>query len=167
MTIDLNGKVFVVTGGNGGIGLGLAEGTVDAGGRVAVWGRDSEKNAAAVDTLRARALDRMAGGGPVAIAYRCDVADENQVVGQMDATGADFGRIDGLFANAGRGGTGAAFVDTTLRERGVSHRHHQTDPGPPVGRPVGVPGGRGISGRSRAEFHTGQEVVVDGGYTVF
>ena len=46
--VDLTGKAFVVTGGNGGIGLGMAEGIVQAGGDVAIWARDAEKNAAAV-----------------------------------------------------------------------------------------------------------------------
>ncbi|MBT6445357.1 MAG: SDR family NAD(P)-dependent oxidoreductase, partial [Acidimicrobiaceae bacterium] len=49
--IDLTGKVFIVTGGNGGIGLGMAEGIVMAGGSVVIWGRNQEKNDAAVATL--------------------------------------------------------------------------------------------------------------------
>ncbi|MFV0259904.1 MAG: SDR family NAD(P)-dependent oxidoreductase [Acidimicrobiales bacterium] len=117
MSIDLSGKVFVVTGGNGGIGLGMAEGIVDAGGRVAVWGRDTDKNAHAVEVLRKRAADRgPVPAGPAAEGYRCDVADEAAVIDTMDRTIAAFGRLDGLFANAGRGGTGTAFVDTTLEQ---------------------------------------------------
>ena len=49
--IDLSGKAFVVTGGNGGIGLGMAEGIVLAGGSVAIWGRKADKNEAAVAQL--------------------------------------------------------------------------------------------------------------------
>lgn len=106
--IDLSGRVFVVTGGNGGIGLGMAEGIVAAGGAVAVWGRNETKNDAAVEGLRSL--------GGTAEAYVCDVSDEAQIVETMDRTVADLGRIDGLFANAGRGGTGTPFLDLSLDE---------------------------------------------------
>ena len=106
--IDLSGRVFVVTGGNGGIGLGMAEGIVRSGGSVVIWGRNEDKNAEAVATLEAL--------GGAATAHRCDVADEAQVVETMERSVADFGRIDGLFANAGRGGTGTPFLDLTLEE---------------------------------------------------
>ncbi len=106
--IDLSGKVFVVTGGNGGIGLGMAEGIVDAGGAVAIWGRKDDKNAEALESLRAR--------GGRAEAYVCDVGDEGQIIETLDRGIADLGRIDGLFANAGRGGTGTPFLDMTLDE---------------------------------------------------
>ena len=106
--IDLANKVFIVTGGNGGIGLGMAEGIVMAGGKVVVWGRNAEKNDAAVATLEAL--------GGSATSHVCDVSREEQVVETMARSAADFGRIDGLFANAGRGGTGTPFLELTLRE---------------------------------------------------
>ncbi|MEL7156991.1 MAG: SDR family oxidoreductase [Actinomycetota bacterium] len=106
--IDLQDRVFVVTGGNGGIGLGLAEGITEAGGTVAVWGRNEEKNAAAVDSLRAM--------GGTAVSYVCDVGDEAQIIETVDRTIDDLGRLDGLVANAGRGGTGTPFLDLSLDE---------------------------------------------------
>ena len=65
--IDLEGRVYIVTGGNGGIGLGMAEGIVQAGGRVVVWGRKADKNAEAV-----AALQQLGGE---ATSYVCDVSD--------------------------------------------------------------------------------------------
>ena len=106
--IDLTDRAFVVTGGNGGIGLGMAEGIVQAGGAVAIWGRREDKNAEAVATLEAM--------GGRAVSYVCDVSDEEQVVATMAASRSDLGRLDGAFANAGRGGTGKSFVDTSLDE---------------------------------------------------
>jgi len=106
--IDLTGKTFIVTGGNGGIGLGMAEGIVAAGGSVVIWGRNQDKNAAAVETLQAQ--------GGQATAHVCDVAHEEQVIETMQRSAADFGRIDGLFANAGRGGTGTPFLELPLEE---------------------------------------------------
>ena len=106
--IDLQGKVFVVTGGNGGIGLGLAEGIAEAGGAIAVWGRNEEKNALAVATLEAM--------GATARSYACDVADEAAITDTMTATRNDFGRLDGCFANAGHGGIPKSILDLTLDE---------------------------------------------------
>lgn len=106
--IDLSSKVFVVTGGNGGIGLGMAEGIVMAGGAVSIWGRNEEKNAAAVEQLQSL--------GGTASAFVCNVADEEQVIETMDQTIATMGRIDGLFANAGRSGRGTPFLELPLEE---------------------------------------------------
>ena len=105
---DLSEKVFIITGGNGGIGLGLAEGIAEAGGAVAIWARNEEKNTDAV-----RALQDIGGE---AKSYICDVSNEEEVIRTLASTVKDFGRVDGLFANAGRGGTGTPFIDTSLEE---------------------------------------------------
>ena len=64
---DLRGKVAIVTGGNGGIGLGLARGLADAGANIAVVGRNETKSAAAIADLGQR--------GVKAIAVTIDVTD--------------------------------------------------------------------------------------------
>lgn len=95
---DLTGRVAVVTGGNGGIGLGMAEALAGAGCAVSIWGRDAEKNRHALERLDAT-------GSPVA-AEICDVSDPEAVQRAFDATLARFGRVDGMFANAGVAGGG-------------------------------------------------------------
>lgn len=105
---DLSGKVFLITGGNSGIGLGMAEGIAAAGGSLAIWGRRSEKNEQAVATLKALGAD--------ARSYVCDVGDEQQIIETMAQTVADFGRLDGCIANAGRSGTGTPFLEMTMKE---------------------------------------------------
>ena len=105
---DLSEKGFIITGGNGGIGLGLAEGIAEAGGAVAIWARNEEKNTDAV-----RALQDIGGE---AKSYICDVSNEEEVIRTLASTVKDFGRVDGLFANAGRGGTVTPLVDTSLED---------------------------------------------------
>jgi NAD(P)-dependent dehydrogenase (short-subunit alcohol dehydrogenase family) len=112
--VDLRGRTFVVTGGNGGIGLGIAEGIAQAGGSISVWGRNADKNAQAIETLT-RIIAETKSAATVT-AQVCDVADEDQVVEAMKRTVADHGRLDGLFANAGRNGTGTPFIDLPLSE---------------------------------------------------
>jgi NAD(P)-dependent dehydrogenase (short-subunit alcohol dehydrogenase family) len=96
---DLTGKVALVTGGNGGIGLGMAIGLAQAGARVVVWGQNPEKNAAAEARLR--------GCGGEVLVQTVDVSDEAAIVdGVADALAA-MGRLDMVCANAGVGGIGA------------------------------------------------------------
>ena len=90
---SLAGRVAVVTGGNGGIGLGMATGLAKAGAQVIVAGRDAAKSAAAVEALRA------AGGH--ADELPVDVTDAASVEALMAQTKARFGRLDILVNNAG------------------------------------------------------------------
>jgi NAD(P)-dependent dehydrogenase (short-subunit alcohol dehydrogenase family) len=97
---DLTGKVALVTGGNSGIGLGMAEGLARAGASVCVWGTNEDKNAAALKRLQAH--------GGKAMALRCDVADEAAVERAFADTVSALGRVDSCFANAGVSGRGGA-----------------------------------------------------------
>jgi 2-dehydro-3-deoxy-D-gluconate 5-dehydrogenase len=90
---DLKGRVGLVTGGNGGIGLGLARGLAKAGAAVMVAGRNADKNAAAVAELRAL--------GAEADAVIVDVTDEASVNAMVAGCVARFGRLDILVNNAG------------------------------------------------------------------
>ena len=90
---DLKGRVAVVTGGNGGIGLGMAKGLGSAGARVAIAARNAEKSRAAVE-----ALARL---GAEAIAVQVDVADEASVEAAIKSVVDRLGRLDVLVNNAG------------------------------------------------------------------
>jgi 2-deoxy-D-gluconate 3-dehydrogenase len=87
---DLTGKVALVTGGNGGIGLGMAKGLADAGATVMVAGRDADKNRRAVGVL-----------GRKADAIAVDMAEESGARAAVDAAANKFGRLDILVNNAG------------------------------------------------------------------
>ena len=97
---DLTGKVALITGGNSGIGLGMAQGLADSGANVCVWGTNEMKNIAAEKSLT-RENNKVA-------ALQCDVSDENAVENAFKETLQIFGKVDSCFANAGAGG-GAAF----------------------------------------------------------
>ena len=90
---DLKDKVAIVTGGNGGIGLGMAKGLAQAGARVAIAARNETKSRAAVAEL--------SGLGSEAIAVAVDVADEASVEAGIRAVLDRLGRIDVLVNNAG------------------------------------------------------------------
>jgi 2-dehydro-3-deoxy-D-gluconate 5-dehydrogenase len=86
---DLKGKAALVTGGNGGIGLGMAQGLAQAGATLAIAGRDRAKNAQALRSL------------PGAIALEADLKDEKACRGLVDEAARKLGRLDILINNAG------------------------------------------------------------------
>ena len=90
---DLTGRVAVITGGNGGIGLGMAEGLAAAGATVVLAGRNTEKGAAAVRQI--------AQAGGKADFADVDVTDEKSCRALIDGAAGKHGRLDILVNNAG------------------------------------------------------------------
>ena len=95
---DLTGKVALVTGGNGGIGLGMARGMAKAGATIVIAARNRQKSAAAVAELSAL--------GAKVEALEVDVADPDACRAMVETANDRFGRLDILVNNAGiaRGG---------------------------------------------------------------
>jgi 2-deoxy-D-gluconate 3-dehydrogenase len=90
---DLRGKVAIVTGGNGGIGLGIARGLAEAGADVVVAARNEDKTRTAVQEL--------CGLGVRAVGLQTDVNDADQISKMVSDTLDAFGALDILVANAG------------------------------------------------------------------
>lgn len=144
---NLAGHVALVTGGNRGIGLGMADALARAGADVAICGRDAGRNEEAAAQLRLH--------GTRVLAVKADVGVEDDVVGLVTATIAELGRIDSVFANAGIGGMPKPLIDTatgdlervrrvnmdgafwTLREA-ARHMVQRANDGDPGGSLVGV-----------------------------
>ena len=93
---DLTGRVAIVTGGNGGIGLGIAHGLVESGATVVVSGRDAEKSATAVAELNAKR-------DGAAIAIECDVTAPEQITRLVSQTVERLGGLQIMVNNAGIG----------------------------------------------------------------
>jgi NAD(P)-dependent dehydrogenase (short-subunit alcohol dehydrogenase family) len=159
---DLTGRVALITGGNGGIGLGMARGLAESGAEVCIWGTNPEKNE--------RALASLADIGPKVTAQVCDVSDEQAVNGAFAATLDAHGRVDGCFANAGIGGRGTGFDDMTREEwdriisvnqsgvfytfrAAAKHMRERAEAGDPFGRLVGTASLAAISGQARGEHY--------------
>ena len=157
---DLTGKVALITGGNSGIGLGMAEAVAQAGAAVCIWGTHAEKNATALEKLTAY--------GTQVSALLCNVAEETEVEQCLSKTLAEFGRIDACFANAGILSKPTSFLNIsaadwqrvlgvnldgafyTLRAaaRHMIDRAKNNDPG---GRLVGTASIAAVSGAARNE----------------
>ena len=160
---DLSGKTVLITGGNAGIGLGMAEAIAAAGANVAIWGRRAEQNDAAKATLEPL------GDGEIKT-WSVDVSDEDAVIAAMEDTEEAFGRIDSCFANAGVGRGAPSFsemtTDTwrynmsinmegafwTLREA-VKSMVKRAEAGDPGGSLVGVASLAAIEGAGRNQAY--------------
>lgn len=95
---DLHGKVAIVTGGNGGLGLGMALGLARAGATIVIAARNADKTADAVAQIKAT--------GANAEGFSLDISQESNIKTLVSATKEDFGRIDILVNNAGIEKTG-------------------------------------------------------------
>ena len=101
MNLELRDRVFLITGGSDGLGLGLARRLVEEGARVAVCGRDAERLAQAQELL-----------GPGALCFRADVTNATELDEFVDETLSRFGGLDGAVNNAGRS-AGTSIADSS------------------------------------------------------
>jgi NAD(P)-dependent dehydrogenase (short-subunit alcohol dehydrogenase family) len=102
---DLSGKVALITGGNGGIGLGMATGLARSGADVVIWGRNAAKNERAEEVLSQFGTR---------VLVRCvDVGDEQEIGEAFHDALKAMGRFDFVAANAG-GGKTMAFDELTM-----------------------------------------------------
>ena len=168
---DLTGRVAIVTGGNGGIGLGMADALVRVGCAVSIWGRNPEKNKRALAQLRAH-------GGAVE-ARICDVSDRTAVEAAFKAALAEFGRVDACFANAGIGGGGrrsfverseeewrrmfATNLDSVFHVFQVAARHmiERAERGDAFGRLVATSSTASIFGTARNEHYAATKAAIN------
>ena len=100
---DLTGKVALVTGGNGGIGFGMAQAMAQAGADIVIWGSNPEKNADAAAKLKPT--------GVRVLTQVVNVADEAAVAAGMAEAVAKMGRVDTVVANAGIGAGAPSFSE--------------------------------------------------------
>jgi 2-deoxy-D-gluconate 3-dehydrogenase len=91
---NLEAKVAIVTGGNGGIGLGISRGLASAGCNLVIAARDQSKTTSAVDVVKSSSDVQVMG-------IQIDVRDESQITNMVAQTLDQYGRIDILVNNAG------------------------------------------------------------------
>lgn len=99
---DLSGKVSLITGGNGGIGFGMADALAEAGADVCIWGTNPQKNAAAAEKLKRH--------GRKIHSQIVDVGDEKQVQAGFAETLKIMGHVDNCVANSGVSGRGKGSI---------------------------------------------------------
>ena len=164
---DLSGKTAVITGGNSGIGLAFARGLIKSGADVAIWARNEAKNAAAVDELNALGIG-------TAVAFPCDVAEEETIASAMASTLDRLGKVDICFANAGIG-QGMALPEMTaeawdrvmaVNARGpaLTYRYvseHMVERGE-GGKLIATSSGQSIMGVNRSSNYAASKAAVNG-----
>lgn len=166
---DLTGHVALITGGNGGIGLGMADALAQAGADVAIWGTNPEKNARAEDRLRAH--------GRKVISRIVDASSERTITEAMAETVQAMRRLDSCFANAGIGHSWQSFLDIggenyrrvmsinldgalwTMREA-CRHMKARAEAGEPGGSIVGVSSMGARSGTARNQDYGASKAAI-------
>ena len=166
---DLTGKVALVTGGNSGIGLGMAQGLANHGASVVIWGTNKSKNDAAQEQLTE-------SGSEVRTAV-LDVSDEAAVRSGIETIVSEFGRLDTAIANAGISIRRNSLFDITLEDferleavnlhgvlftlreaaRHMKVRHDHGDAG---GALVGIASTAAIHGAARNEHYAATKGAV-------
>jgi len=166
---NLTGKVALVTGGNGGIGLGMAEALAQAGAGVVIWGTNEAKTKSAEAALR--------GHGGKVFVQKVDVSNESQITEAMTAAVQQMGRIDTVIANAGIGSPARSFLDITaeqyrkvlaVNEDGVfftlreaaRHMRDRASKGDPGGSLIGVASLAAIEGAARNQHYAATKGAV-------
>lgn len=166
---DLTGKVSLVTGGNRGIGFGMAEALAAAGSDIVIWGSNAERNLEAEGKLTTY--------GVRVKAQVVDVADEAQVVAGMAEAAVAMGRIDTVIANAGIGRGSPSFVEMTTEtyrkvlsvnldgvfwtfREACRHMVERARAGDPGGSIVGVASLAAIEGAARNEAYAATKGAV-------
>jgi NAD(P)-dependent dehydrogenase (short-subunit alcohol dehydrogenase family) len=166
---DLTGKVALITGGNRGIGLGMASALAQAGADIVIWGSNAERNLAAEGELLKH--------GVRVKAQVVDVSQEAQVREGMEEAVAAMGRVDSVFANAGVGYGAPSFVDMptetyrkilavnldgvffTFREA-CRHMVERARAGDPGGSLVGIASLAAIEGAARNQAYAATKGAV-------
>jgi NAD(P)-dependent dehydrogenase (short-subunit alcohol dehydrogenase family) len=166
---DLTGRVALVTGGNRGIGLGMASALAQAGADIVIWGSNPERNQAAEAELLKF--------GTRVKAQVVDVSQEDQVREGMDEAVAAMGRVDSVFANAGVGYGAPSFVEMkteiyrktlavnldgvffTFREA-CRHMVERAKGGDPGGSIVGIASLAAIEGAARNQAYAATKGAV-------
>lgn len=105
---DLGGRVAIVTGGNGGIGRGMALGFAAAGAAVAVWGRNEEKNQ--------RVLSELKAAGVPCAAVRVDLTQRAAIEPALRRTETELGPVDILVNNAGNVSLSGGVLNETAQD---------------------------------------------------
>jgi NAD(P)-dependent dehydrogenase (short-subunit alcohol dehydrogenase family) len=159
---DLSGKVALVTGGNRGIGLGMADALAQAGADIVIWGTNEARNKEAVESLKAH--------GTRVAAARIDVSQEAEVVDGMRDAASQMGRVDSVFANAGIGLAVPSFTEITaeafrkvvaVNEEGAfftlreaaKHMTERAKKGDAGGSLIGVASLAGVEGAGRNQHY--------------